>query len=237
VLASLFNYEKANNPDGDVKYGLGAVSKKCLSQFPKNFPPKYTGIVESHPYGTAVDGNTVYVADAAANAILAVDNGQVSTVAVLPAVKAPITKGMAKEIGLPDCAIGKTYKFEGVPTDVELGPDGLLYVSSLPGGEVAGKGRILTVDPETGDVTKVLGGLSGATGVAVSDNGDIYATNLFAGSITVKPAEGTPTTFAHVPTPAAIEIVGNTLYVSTNSLPGGPSDPPAGQIVTFDLAS
>ena len=36
-------------------------------------PAQYTGIVESHPYGSAIDGSTTYVADAAANAILSVN--------------------------------------------------------------------------------------------------------------------------------------------------------------------
>ncbi|HWJ80670.1 MAG TPA: ScyD/ScyE family protein [Nocardioides sp.] len=239
VLASLFSYEKANNPDGDVKYGLGPVSKSCLSKWPDHFfPPKYTGIVESHPYGTAVDGSTVYVADAAANAILAINDGVVSTVAVLPVVRATLTKQMAKEWGvkLPDCVIGKTFKFEGVPTDVEVGPGGLLYVSSLPGGEVQGKGRILTIDPATGEVTKVLGGLSGATGVAVTPTGDIYATQLFGGTITVKPAGGSATTFAQAPLPAAVEVVGNALYASINTLPQDDTSPPAGQVVSYNLA-
>jgi hypothetical protein len=46
----------------------------------------------------------------------------------------PEPVGFISVLGLPACVVGKTFNFEPVPTDVELGRDGLLSVSSLPGG-------------------------------------------------------------------------------------------------------
>lgn len=237
ILANLGTYEKQMNPDGDVHYGFVKISQKCRTQWEKskNLPPaKYTGIIESHPYATAVVEGTVYVADAAANAIFAIADGEVSVVKVLKPVRVEITKRMAKQLGTPDCAVGKTYRFEGVPTDVEVGPDGRLYVSSLPGGEIPGKGSVISVNTTTGGHRVEMTGLSGATGVAVDDNGDIYATNLFGPGISLN-SPATPFD-ASVPLAAAVEIEGNTLYATVNVLPMGPSDPPDGRVVSYDLA-
>ena len=67
-----------------------------------------------------------------------------------------ITREAARQFGLPTCTIGKTYAFEAVPTDVELGPDGMLYVSVLPGGpedpSLGARGAIYRVSPATGAV-------------------------------------------------------------------------------------
>ncbi len=45
-----------------------------------------------------------------------------------------VTKESAAALELPDCVVGVTYAFEPVPTDVEVGKDGYLYVTTLPGG-------------------------------------------------------------------------------------------------------
>ncbi|UMG93322.1 ScyD/ScyE family protein [Nocardioides sp. TF02-7] len=135
-VANLGAHEKSRNPDRNVQYGAPGLSEECLAEWPAEGPPPSSGgIVESHPYGTAVVGKKVYVADAAGNTILSVGpNGKVRTVAVLPRVKVEITAEMAGGAGLPECAVGEDYFFEPVPTDVEVGPRGRLYVSSLPGG-------------------------------------------------------------------------------------------------------
>ena len=58
----------------------------------------------------------------------------VSTVAALKPVKVKVTASRGRGHGLPSCTVGKKFAFEAVPTDVEVGPDGQLYVTSLPGG-------------------------------------------------------------------------------------------------------
>ena len=53
---------------------------------------------------------------------------------MLPAQPHKVTAGEAAGLGLPKCVVGVTYRFEAVPTDVEVGPHGMLYASTLPGG-------------------------------------------------------------------------------------------------------
>lgn len=239
-IADLGAYEADANPDGDTSYGfVNGTSQECLDAWPTDnpdFPPaQYTGIVESHPYATAVDGSTIYVADAAGNSILKVQGGEVSTVAVLPPVPVTISEEMAAGLGIPDACVGQTYRFEGVPTDIEVGFNDLLYVSSLPGGEVPGEGSVLAVDPTDGSATKVVGGFSGATGVAVSGDGTIYVSQLFAGEVTVIAPGSEPASFAHVANPAAVEIKGNRLFVSSNVLSGQePGTTPNAKILRYE---
>jgi hypothetical protein len=243
AIANLNKFEKAENPDGDVTYGAVDVSEECLAEFPSGpeAPPAvYDGIVESHPYGTAAVGKHAYVADAASNAILRVKrNGTVQAVAVLPPVPVEITEEMAAGVGFPECSVGHDYLFEPVPTDVEMGPDGLLYVSSLPGGPEDGTvpGGVFTVDPATGEVERIATGLVSATGLDVAPNGDVYVSELFAGKITRIPAGGgEPSTYLEVPLPAAVEIKGRHLYTTENvltGLSGEPGDVPAGKVVRY----
>ena len=79
---------------------------------------------------------------------------------MLPATKVKVDQGdRRRRIGLPACVTGLNYKFEPVPTDVEMGPDGWLYVSSLPGGPEDGslgaQGRVYKVNPANGKVVEV----------------------------------------------------------------------------------
>jgi len=241
-LASFRAYEKQHNPDGDLEYGLVDPSAECAEGWPTQGPPaSYPGIVESHPYGTEAKGAAVFVADAAANAILMYQGGEVSTVAVLPQVPVEITADMAEEFQVPEACVGTTYNFESVPTDVEMGPDGLLYVTTLPGGEIPGAASVLTVDPDSGAVETVAGGFTSATNVAVDGNGDVYVTELFTNTLTKVPAGGEPEPFWQgqgAPGPAAVEIRNGVLYATINALTGQsgePGDEPAGELVTWQL--
>jgi hypothetical protein len=219
-VAEIGAYEADVNPDGDTSYGFPeGTSQECLDAWPTegDIPPaQYTGIVESHAYATAVDGDTIYVADAAGNSIVKVEGGEVSTVAVLPPVPLTITEDDAAALGIPEACVGETYRFEGVPTDVEVGFNDLLYVSSLPGGEIPGRGSVLAIDPLDGSTTTVADGFSGATGVAVAGDGTLYVSQLFAGEITEIPLGGEPTAFASPSNPAAVEVKGERLYVTAN---------------------
>jgi hypothetical protein len=236
-VANLGTYEKKNNADGRKSYGFRGLSQDCLSQFsPQGPPPAYQGIVETHPYATLLDGDTTYVADAAANAVFGISgSGKVSTVAVLPATPVKITGALAEMFGFPDCAAGKRYWFEPVPTDVEMGPDGNLYVTSLPGGpedpSLGANGRVYRVNPGNGKVTKVAEGLLSSTGLAVSRNGDIFVAELFRGRISrIKAGTSTPHLFVKVPLPADVELTADGLFATINALPGE-NEPPNGQLV------
>lgn len=224
TLASLLAYEEEVNPDGDVTYGFIDPTEACLQQLPPFAGEQpYLGIVESNPYAVAIDGGSHLVADAAGNSIVKVSaNGQkLTTVAVLPPV--PVTFGAeaAAEVGAPDCA-GLEYLGEPVPTDIEVGPDGHYYVSTLPGfPEQPGTGSVWRIDRATHALTEVATGLTGAVDLAVAPDGTVYVAELFADQVS-KIVEGAPVTVAEVNMPGAIEATRDgRIFVTTNAL-GGP---------------
>jgi hypothetical protein len=235
-LADTWAYEKANNPDGKFKYSFLRTPKSCIAQLSHDVPRPYTGRKETHAYATAVHGGTTYVADAGANDVLAISpTGVVSTVAALKPVKVKITRTIAKSLQLPNCTVGRKFALEAVPTDVEVGPDGMLYVTSLPGGpedpSLGLNGRVLRIDPTTGKVTTVVEGLLSPTGVAVASNGDLYVAQLFRGVISkVRAGSSKARTYVRVPLPAAVEVTPTGLLATIHALPG---KKPKGQVVTI----
>lgn len=233
VLADVGTYEATVNPDQINTYGFQGLSPECAAQIPAEVPgaEPYSGIVDSHPYSVAIlpDGSRI-VGDAGGNDILRITpNGKISTVAVLPPAPTVVTAEAAAGIGLPECAVGQTYNFEPVPTDVELGPDGRLYVSSLPGGpedaSLGARGGVFSIDLATGAVTKVAGGFLGATNLAIAPNGTIYVAEMFGNRISTV-AGGGPQPFADVPTPAALEWANGKLYATVDVFGNG-------SVVTF----
>ena len=131
------------------------------------------------------------VADAGGNDLLWVTNrGKISTLAVLPSQPVKITPENASAQGIPKgCAVGRTYKYEAVPTDVEVGRDGYLYVTTLPGGpedpSLGARGKVYRVNPHNGHIKLVASGFSGATNLALGKHGKIFVAELFGGQISV----------------------------------------------------
>ena len=238
VLADILHHEITQNPDAGQQYGFTEISDQCADEWPAEFgPPQYTGIIDTNPYAIAATKDHVYIADAAANAILSVDDGgEVSTVAVLPPQPAVVNQDAIDGLGLPQCTLGLTYNFEPVPTDVEL-HRGQLYVTTLPGGpedpSAGARGGVWTVDPGTGAATQIGSGLAGATDLAVSPSGTVYVTELFGGQVSmVGPACNT--LVASLDAPVAIEWAKGRLYVATGDAAAFPPDPlAAGKIVTI----
>jgi len=220
TLADLHAYEATSNPDQHQTYGFRFLSDDCAAQLPAEIgPAKYTGLVDSHPYGTAVlpNGDT-YVAEAGGNAILRVsDDGHISTVAVLPAIPFLVTAEAAGGLGLPECTIGKRYWYEPVPTDVEVGRDGSLYVTSLPGGpedpSLGARGSVMRIDPQSGHVRTIAKGFLGATNVAVSFGGKVFVAELFGGQVSTV-SHGAAVPVAEIAEPAGLEWKQGKLFVS-----------------------
>ncbi|MCS5735882.1 ScyD/ScyE family protein [Herbiconiux daphne] len=255
LLADLGAYEATVNPDQVNTYGFSDLDPACAALIDPAGPagpPTYTGIVDSHPYGSLALRDAVYVADAGGNDILRVGyDGEISTAAVLPPGEpVVVTPETAAMFGFPECTVGHGYSFEPVPTDVERGPDGWLYVSSLPGGpedpSLGLRGSVYKVDPWSGDVELVATGFGGATGLAVDRaTGVVLVAELFGGP------EGTGqisalsswsgevfATFA-VSSPAAIELRDGHVYATTDAfVPDAEGNPqPIGTVTVFQLTN
>lgn len=218
-IANTTRYEEAENPDHVNRYGFRDVSKACKRRLPRGLNSRGTPF--SHPYATTFDGTTTYVADAGGNTILSVaEDRTISTVAVLPPVDVRVSRKLARRYDLPLCVAGHDVSLEPVPTDVEMGSDGLLYVTSLPGGpedpDLGANGAVLQVEPATGEVTQLATGLFGATGLALTDSGDILVAQLFANSIARIPA-GTSEfeVWREVRAPADVEWTPEATYATT----------------------
>lgn len=226
TTADILAFETAENPDQVNTYGIQGLSEACAAALPPFLLP-YTGLPDSNPYGSVTAGGTTYVADAGANAVLAVSSdGEVTSVAVLPPTAITITADAAQGLGLPECVTDLEYWAEPVPTDVEVGRDGMLYVSSLPGGPeddtLGANGAVYRVDPADGEVELVARGFLGATNLAVAANGTIYVTELFGGRLTAVSRDGTTTsTVAELDSPAAVEWAKGRLYVATQVFDDG----------------
>ncbi|MBO9524329.1 MAG: ScyD/ScyE family protein [Nocardioidaceae bacterium] len=243
VVADLARYEATRNPDRGVEYGFRNLGAECAAQLPGGMPASYQGIVESHPYATAQGANGVtYVADAAGNDILSVGpNGKVRTVAVLPSVPLKVSAQFAESAELPACTVGQTYHFEPVPTDVEVGPNGMLYVSTLPGGPEDGSmganATVYRINPRTGAVGRLAGGLVSATGLAVGPRGHVLVAELFANRISViAPGSHTARPWAGASMPGDIEWARGGVFGTTDvmtGMSGQPGDVPNGKVVKF----
>lgn len=114
LIANLFAYEEANDPDG-----MG---------------------VDSNPYDVAsVNGGTALVVDAGGNSLLRVDNhGRIELVATFP--NELVSTANFNELAgcpaeAPFCATGgaEAIPAQAVPTSIALGPDGAMYVGELKG--------------------------------------------------------------------------------------------------------
>ncbi|HEY3260352.1 MAG TPA: ScyD/ScyE family protein [Pseudonocardiaceae bacterium] len=231
VVADTLAFEAANNPDQVNSYGFQGLTADCAAQVAEAIPDDpghgepYAGLVDSHPYGVALmpDGSTL-VADAGGNDLIRIDEGGgVSALAVFPPQPVEITAEIAAAMGVP-CVAGSTYNFEPVPTDVELGPDGLLYVTLLPGGpenpSLGARGAVYSVDPDSGDVDFVARGFLGATGLAVAPDGTIYVAELFGNRISTVSGTGAEP-FVDVPLPAAVEWANGRLYATIDVFGNG----------------
>ena len=240
VVADLGRAEANRNPDAHQVYGWLDYPEHCDTAPPSGHTPR-GGIVESNPYAVAAaPGGGWYVADAATNAIWKAKGGKLRVVSVLKPRTVTVTEDMVLDQGLDECSAGTRYNFEPVPTDVEVAPDGSLYVSLLPGEGNAeqapmgqGMGAVVKVNPATGRTRTVATGFDSATNLALAKD-RIYVAELFAGEVSqINTRTGAVKPVAYMPGPAALERHDGTLYVTslfTGSLsildPTGPTQHP-----------
>lgn len=212
VYADTHAFEVANNPDANAWYG--PEDHSCLAGTGFGW---HSGVVDSHAYSVASGNGVWYVADAGGNDILKVtDSGAVSLVAVLPPKTVTVSAEAAAMAGAP-CLEGQ-YISEPVPTDVEVGGDGQLYVTTLTGATEAGimgASDLWRINPATGQVTHLAGGFSGATNLALGKKGAIYVAELDGGGISVY-SDGSVSPFAALPLAVGVETAPNGTVWATN---------------------
>ena len=117
------------------------------------------GPVDSNPFGLLVEPGSRFVADAGGNSLIEIQaDGSMSVVATFAPTSSPAPFNTS----------------EAVPTEVERGPDGALYVSKLTGVPfVAGNAAIMRVVP--GEAPTVFaGGFKTITDFAFAPDGSMY---------------------------------------------------------------
>lgn len=213
TVADIWDWESRRNPDRIQTYGYTRISSSCRAQAPRKLRT-FRGRASSYVTGTALDGETTYVADTGANALFSVDGvGRVRTVAVLPVTRVRVTEELRRAEGLPRCSEGGWLRAGPAPQDVELGPDGNLYVTSAPyQNGLVDHGRIYRVSPVTGDVTRVASRLRDPRGLAVSETGTIYV--AVGAAILELPPAGGRATFAEIPSPGDVELGDGYVYAA-----------------------
>jgi hypothetical protein len=169
------------------------------------------GPIDSNPYGVLAEAARRYVVDAGGNSLLEVNaKGAISFITTFPTTPAPPPWNVA----------------EAVPTKVERGPDGALYVSTLSGVPfLQGTAAIYRVVP--GQAPELYaGGFKTITDFAFGPDGSIYVVQfatdpLFFGGpgalIRIAPdgTRSTVTTDLFQPTGVTVGSDGS-VYVSNN---------------------
>lgn len=233
--------ETEENADGGARYGFRNLPDDCAAQLPAGMPPaSYTGDVDSHPYSIALSGRTAYVTDAGANSVVSVDlrTGDTETVAVLPPQPYRITAEAAAAVQLPTCVVGRTYSFEPVPTDVAVGSDGWLYVTTLPGGpedpRLGARGAVYKVNPDNGRVRLFAEDVLSPTGVALNDDGDVYVASLFGDGVLKVSDSGRQRVVLAGKLTADVALSDSRLYATVDALPAE-NQAPDGKLVYVEL--
>jgi hypothetical protein len=126
------------------------------------------GPVDSNPYGVLAEPGTSFVTDAGGNSLIQVDaNGGTSVVATFAPTPAPPPFNSS----------------EAVPTEVQRGPDGALYVSKLTGVPfVAGNAAIMRVVPGEAP-TVYAGGFKAITDFTFAPDGGMYVLEYATGPV------------------------------------------------------
>lgn len=212
-VGDLGKFELLNNPDGEDP----------------------NSDVISNPFGFTIKNNTAYIADSGANDLLSVDleTGEVSLESVFRS-----RNFSGDELEFPQGATPPSQvTVQSVPTNVEVGPNGAIYVSELTGFPFPeGEARIFRIGPD-GEKTVYANNLTQVTDFTFDEQGNLYAlqfandpiwsgNNLEGSLIKISP-DGTQTTLISgngivEATALTVGPEGNDIYISTGgNAPGG----------------
>jgi hypothetical protein len=241
LTADLGAVERKLNPDAKISYGAQTDNQKCLNQLAAatGGPAKYTGQVDTHAYSVKIVRSGWVVGDAGGNDLLFVNHkGRVKVLKVLPAQPYVITAAAAAAFSAPDC-VGVTYNFEAVPTDVEQGRYGHLYVTTLPGGPegdspLGPRGSVWRLDGNGRHLTRLATGFAGATNLAITPSGRILVAELFGGRISTI-EHGKPAPVIDLPGVASVEFANHAIYAGATG-PFGENGPTGnGKVVRISV--
>jgi hypothetical protein len=129
------------------------------------------GPFDSNPFGLLAEHNGLFVADAGGNSLVSVHpNGRVRAIAIFPPTPAPAPFGQS----------------DAVPTEVQRGPDGALYVSTLSGVPFApGAAKIYRV--AGGTPTVYADGFKAITDFTFGRDGSLYVLEYASGPFLTPP--------------------------------------------------
>ncbi|MGN6686155.1 MAG: ScyD/ScyE family protein [Actinomycetales bacterium] len=204
VVADIAAYEAKHNPD----HGTVDEPNDCQGTIGKD--PD----LNSNPYAVLALKNRVLIADAGGNTIYEERNGHLRVFAV---------------IGHHGTVAG----FQTVPTSLAQGRDGSIYVGTLMlGAFESGKMGMASVYHYSahGRLLGVMSGFDTITGLAVSHDGSIFVSQLFANKVVqVRWGHSTPVRSWDVPFPAGLAMVDHQLYVSAWSVSDADGAPASSQ--------
>jgi hypothetical protein len=139
----------------DLTSGRTPVANISLIEWNRNLD-KVKGDRNSNPYAVLALADRQIVVDAGANAVLQVQGGNISVLAVIP----------------------KNGRAQSVPTSIAVGPDGSYYVGELAEGAGKGKARVWRI-PAAGGTPEVFAtGFTMITGVAFGPDGSLFVTEF-----------------------------------------------------------
>ena len=223
----LLAYELENNPDEQPQFAEDGTPFDALS----------------NPFAVQVQEDRILVADAGANALLAIDreSGEISTLFVPPLVSPDEVPECAEMQANPD-----VEGCDPVPTGIDE-ENGLLYLSTL-GAEAPGAARVYVLEQD-GEEVRRIEGLDSITGVAVDDDDTVYVSELFFGAPAEEPGpdfDPTPVgrivsieedgerEAAAVTLPSGLEFEDGELYASAWSIAGFLGLVDRGEVVKVD---
>jgi hypothetical protein len=190
----------------DLTSGRTPVANISLIEWNRNLD-KVKGDRNSNPYAVLALADRQIVVDAGANAVLQVQGGKISVLAVIP----------------------KNGKRDSVPTSIALGPDGNYYVGELAEGAGKGKARVWRIPAAGGTPQVHATGFTNITGVAFGPDGSLFVTefatnfrkNNLKGAVVRIAPDGSRTRLGGnkllAPTGAAVDSTG-AVYVSNFSI-------------------
>lgn len=197
--------------------------------------------LDTNPNAISADGNGWLLVDAGGNDVMRLDNkGNLSLVAVLPDTEAEVPEFLLPDPLPPGLELPVIVPVEPVPTSVERGPDGSIYVSQLNGFPFpVGQSSIWRIAAD-GSMTQWATGLTNVTDLTFGPDGSLYAVEIasegllngpFGSLLRVGPgADNTEVIASGLFAPYGVAVYQDSAYVTTGAVLSG-----GGEVLRFDL--